>query len=316
MPAPEPYHLAGRIDRLLDAVAWAHTSGPYQALDLRFALRTCDPGLGSYLGELLRPFADGGPLGGALWLSGLERDTRRTGRYVTYAGARRLTATPLRSQMLASLLWVLNQEVVARAEGCLLLHAAAAERDGVVVVLPATQNSGKTTLCAGLLRRGYRYVTDEAVAIDIATGRIRPFPKALSIDAGSWPLFPDLAPPLDDGQRPYVREQWHVPAARLGAGLADLPARGPRVILSPRHATGARAAISPLRPAEGVMLLVDNSFNASRWGQAGLDAATRVVRGSALVGRLVVGDLHEACDLVDRVVDEALAAPIPEEVGA
>ena len=47
--------------------------------------------------------------------------------------------------------------------------------------------SGKTTLVAGLVLAGLRYLTDEAVAIRPADGGITPFPKALSVDHGSWP---------------------------------------------------------------------------------------------------------------------------------
>lgn len=317
MPVREQRPLDVRVEQLLAQVPWAHTSGFYRALDLRFRVRTCDPALGTYLESLLVPFevdeSSDGPVEEVVWFSGLERGPVHERRFVTYVGRRRIAATPRRSLALASLLWAFNREVVARAEGCLLLHAAAAERDGIVVLLPASQNSGKTTLCAGLLRRGYRYVTDEAVAVDTVTGCVRPFPKALSLDSGSWPLFPDQEPRLGQAQSSYVRDQWHVPAVSLGAEVAGSRVGMPRVLLSPRHAAGAEGMVSPLRPAEAVLLLHENSFNGSTWGQDGLSAAARLVQGCAVVGRLSVGDLEEACDVVDRAVELALAVPSPEE---
>lgn len=292
---------------------WGGTIGPCRALDLRFGVRVCDPALSSYLEPILLPFADDGPVEDVVWFSVLERAGRRRPRLVVYAGGHQVRATARRSRSLDSLLWSLNRLVVATAERCLTLHASAVERHGVVVVLPATQNSGKTTLCAGLLRRGYRYVTDEAVAVDVATGETRPFPKALSLDPGSWPLFPDLEPELPDEQRMYVGQQWHLPAARFGSQEARPPVGAPRVLLSPSYRIDADSTVTPLRPAEAVVMLIENSFNASAWGQAGLDAAARLVRGCAVAGRLDVGDLEQACDIVDRAVEQALASRPSEE---
>lgn len=307
----EPHRLDASVERLLDGVPWVHTSGPYQALELRFGVRTCDPALGHYLDALLAPFLTSGSLDGVVWFSGLDRPALGEHRFVAYAGGRRVLATSLPNMLLSSLLWAFNRLVVGRATGCLLLHASAVERQGVVVVLPASQNSGKTTLCAGLLRRGYRYVTDEAVAVDIATGALRPFPKALSLDPGSWPLFSDLAPRLEPEQEAYVQRQWHVPAAQFGAQIADPVGSVARVLLSPRYAPGAQTTITPLRPAEAVVMLIENSFNPESWGQDGLDAAGRLVGGCSTMGRLSVGDLDEACAIVDRAVEQALASPRP-----
>lgn len=303
----EPGYLDRRVERVLAKVPWTHISGPYQALDLRFGLRTCDTALGSYLADLLLPFATDGSVDGVLWFSGLDRVSRGSPAHVTYAGGRRLRATPSRRMMLNSLLWAFNQEVVAGAEGCLLLHASAVERDGVVVVLPAAQESGKTTLCAALLRHGYRYVTDEAVAVDVDSGRVRPFPKALSVDQGSWPLFPELAPRLAPEQRLFAEDQWHLPASRFAAAIADPTVAVPRVLLSPSHCPGVESRIAPLRPAEALLLLLENSFNLQDWGQAGLTAAARMVQGCSTLGRLSVDDLQQACELVDHAVDRALA---------
>jgi len=290
----------------LDEVPWVHRSGPYQALDLRFGVRTCDPALGEYLAATFAAFAEDGSTDGACWFSALERGDGVPRRLLAYLAGRRIVATTAPTQVLAYLLWAFNQAVTATARGALLIHAAAAERDGAVVVLPAAQESGKTTLVAGLLRRGYRYVTDEAFAVGITTGRLRPFPKALSLDVSSWRLFPELAPELAPPQRAYMSAQWHIPAARLGAETVG-PEATPRVVLSPRYQPGATTALTRLRPAAGLLLLAENSFNAADWGQAGLCAAADMLRGCPVIGKLIVGDLDSACDVVDQAVDEALA---------
>ena len=301
----DPRRLDGRISRLLAGVRWTHVSGPYQALDLRFGVRTSDPVLGSFLQTLFHPFRGQGQLDDVLWLSGLERQ-RPSNRASAYIGAHRLTVTTRRPLVLAALLWALNQEVVRSTKGCLLLHASAAERDGTVVVLPGPSGSGKTTLCAALLRRGYRYITDETVALDIATGRVRPFPKALSLDRGSWPLFADLAPQATDEHRHYIQEQWHLTSEQLGGAPPVGPEIGqPRIVLRPRYQDGATTIATAVRPAEAIQLLAENSFNATDWGQAGLDACAATVQGCTTLGRITFGDLNEACDIIDHAVAQA-----------
>jgi len=303
------------VEARLDDVPWVHRSGPYQALDLRFGVRTRDPALGQYLAATFADLAAGGGVEGVSWFSVLERGEGVRRRLLAYLAGRRLVATASPALALAYVLWALNQEVVASAQGAVMIHAAAAERDGVVVVLPAAQGFGKTTLVTGLLRRGYRYVTDEAFALDVASGGMRPFPKALSLEADSWPLFPELAPELSPAQATYLAAQWHIPASRLEAATA-CPDAVPRVLIGPRYEIGATAVLSRLRPAEGLLLLAENSFNVPDWGQPGLLAAAQMVRGCAVVGKLTLGDLEAACDIVDRAVDEALAADEKEVRGA
>src|SRR5205807_2494097 len=51
---------------------------------------------------------------------------------------------------LAMLMWHVNREAVASRPDLLLVHAAVAAWRGNGIVLPAAQESGKTTLVAGL----------------------------------------------------------------------------------------------------------------------------------------------------------------------
>src|SRR5689334_21394421 len=76
------------------------------------------------------------------------------------------------------------------------MHAGAVARDGCAIGFPAPSGSGKTTLIAGLIARGFTYVSDDLVAVAAADGRVAPWPMPLSIKAGSWPLLEPLHPQL------------------------------------------------------------------------------------------------------------------------
>src|SRR3954452_128257 len=75
-----------------------------------------------------------------------------------------------------------------------LIHAGGVQVGDVAVVLPAAMEHGKTTLTTGLVRAGFRYLTDEAVAIDRDALDAVPYPKPMSLDKGAWHLFPELEP--------------------------------------------------------------------------------------------------------------------------
>ena len=57
--------------------------------------------------------------------------------------------------------WAVNWEVPRVMPEYLQLHASSMEVDGLGVIFPGESASGKATLTAGLLARGWRYLCDE-----------------------------------------------------------------------------------------------------------------------------------------------------------
>ena len=75
------------------------------------------------------------------------------------------------------------------------LHAAALEYKGSAVIMPAESESGKTTLTALLLKRGFSFFSDDVCSMD-ENGYILPLPFCMSIKEGSWNIlecdYPEL----------------------------------------------------------------------------------------------------------------------------
>ncbi len=205
-----------------------------------------------------------------------------------------------RGHAIAMLLWHVNQECVRRSSpGSVLLHAAAAVRSGVGVVLPAPMEHGKTTTVTGLLRHGYAYVTDEAVCLDPVSLQLSAFPKALSIDAGSWPVFPDLEPGLV-----LTDHQWQVPVSSFGTiASAPVPLR---LVVSPRYVAGASTELLPVSRAAMLMILAECCFEFVDRAERNLTALGRALTGADCY-RLQIGDLDEAVRLIDGLVDAVAA---------
>ena len=63
----------------------------------------------------------------------------------------------------------------------LLLHASAVEKDGKALIMTGASGSGKSTLAAMLGHKGWRFMGDEFVLLDLVTGDAVPFPRMISL---------------------------------------------------------------------------------------------------------------------------------------
>ena len=183
----------------------------------------------------------------------------------------------------------------------MLVHAGGVERDGVGVVLPAPMESGKTTLTTGLVRAGFGYLTDEAVAFDRHTRRIVPYPKPISLDPGSWPLFPELEPHEPCPTDAYRASQWQVPPAAIRADAlgAACPAR---FVIFPGYESDTTTELVPLPRSEALIEIAKNTFRFDREGRPTLEVLAAVIR-EADVYRLPNRSLDEAVAAVTRLFD-------------
>lgn len=200
------------------------------------------------------------------------------------------------------LAWAVNQLAIsAGKERYTLLHAAAAATGDGAVVLAAPMESGKTTTCTGLVRHGWSYLTDEAVALDPETLRLHAFPKALTVDPGSQHLFPELRPDHepDDGYK------WHVPPATIRAD-AVVGSAAPVWVVLPQYVHGERTRLEPLTRGEAVMELAQCTFAFIERPERNLQTLARLVRATSC-HRLVIGSLDEAVRLIGDLCERGRA---------
>lgn len=72
-----------------------------------------------------------------------------------------------------------------------LIHAAALSVNGAGIILAGHAGCGKTTLALELIRRGFRFLSDDIAAIACADHRLYPFPKSLGLWPGTRRLIPE-----------------------------------------------------------------------------------------------------------------------------
>ena len=278
--------------------------GPFAALGHSFQVQTKDNTLGSYVDAVFKNLASLTTIKPATTYT-LLADAPAPWSYVLLVDGKGCAESEDPRYVLHYLFWHVNRQAVERSEQHVILHAAGVAREGVGCVLPAASECGKTTLAAGLVQRGFKYLTDEAVAVNPETMTLHAFPKALSIDRGSWTVLPDLEPEPTSLLRTYPPEQWHVPASDIRDNALASTAT-PKVVISPRYREGAKTEITPVKRSDMVVRLATLTFDFRSRLRRNASTLARLASASACFD-LVVGDLDEACSLVDGAVAQALS---------
>lgn len=277
------------------AAGGCHAAGRFRALGHDFSIKTDDAALGRYLTQLLQPFAVPGRARSGYRILGTE-----DGRYGTWFEDEPLEEQGDRRRALTVLFWHINRQVVERSPHLVRLHAAAAALGQAAVILPAPMESGKTTLVAGLVRAGLRYLTDEVAAIDPETLIIEAYPKALSVDPGSWKVLASLRPSVDSAVEPFLPHQWQVPASSIRPDAIADRAR-PCLLVLPRYRASSRTVLERISRADALVEAVSATFDFQEAPQRDFSVLARLVRTTECY-RLTVGDLDQACTAVIDVL--------------
>ena len=182
--------------------------------------------------------------------------------------------------------WGLNWCIAAHAHQFLIVHAAVIEKGGRAVLLPAPPGSGKSTLCAGLVSRGWRLLSDELTLVDPATGMAHGMARPINLKNASidviqafWPDAEMTAPVHDTAKGTVALVRPPVESVRR-VGETALP----RWIVFPRWVADAPAEFKALSKARTCLTLAEQAFNYDIHGQRGFET---------------VADLVDRCDCFD-----------------
>lgn len=182
------------------------------------------------------------------------------GKWELDAAGRRVTA-PDESMLADFVLWEITRLAVEHSPRHLVIHASAVARDGRAIVFPAAPNSGKSTLATMLVEAGFDYLTDEATAIDLATGEILPYPKPITLDPGTQRLLPHL----DPHGLPGASTKWRIAPTMLRRDAVADRAMLAHIVL-PHHEAGADNTLVAANTIDAVVQLLSASFNLSALG--------------------------------------------------
>jgi HprK-related kinase A len=178
--------------------------------------------------------------------------------------------------------WGLNWCVASKANRYLIIHAAVIEKDGYAVILPAPPGSGKSTLCAALVCRGWRLLSDELALIRPEDAMLMPLPRPISLKNASIDVIRNYEPstvfskPVADTTKGTVAHL-KVPSDSVTRS-AEFAI--PAWIVFPKYEAGSEAKLEPLSRARSFMNVAENAFNYSLLGKKGFDTLASVIDAS------------------------------------
>ena len=182
-------------------------------------------------------------------------------------------------QAFTMLEWGLNWCIAAHAHQFLVIHAAVVEKAGKSIVLPAPPGSGKSTLCAGLVQRGWRLLSDELALYDFETGLIHGMARPVNLKNASINVIQQFEPSVEMTEPVPDTSKGKIALLRppVESVRRSTEPVSPTFVILPKFMAGASAELVPHARAKTFMLLAEQSFNYDIHGERGFNALGKLV---------------------------------------
>jgi HprK-related kinase A len=199
--------------------------------------------------------------------------------------------------------WGLNWCVATRAHHYLMLHAGVVEKNGKTVLLPAWPGSGKSTLCAALIHRGWRLLSDEFALVRPGDLAIIPVPRLIALKNGSIAVIRAFASDAVLGPEfPKTRKGTVAHLCPPAASIDCAHQVGQAAwIVFPHFKAGAELRLQPLLKGKAFLKLSGNSFNYEQIGPRGFETVGGLIE-SCECYIFHYGDLGQAVAQMDALV--------------
>ena len=213
------------------------------------------------------------------------------------------TQFPLGSE-LPYMEWGIILCIATRAHQFLMLHAGVLEKHGVAMLLPGLPGSGKSTLSAFLMHRGWRLLSDEFTLLTGPELKVHPFPRLVPLKNESIEVIRDMLPeakigPLFEGTPKGTVAHVCPPAthiARMGETAT------PRLIIFPRYVKGAETQLVANSKPGSFVELTKHAFNYILRGKSAFETTTKLVDRAGCY-RLTYSKLEEAESRINELVE-------------
>jgi HprK-related kinase A len=208
----------------------------------------------------------------------------------------------------------LNWCVYTHAHQYLIIHAAAVERRGQAAILPAPPGSGKSTLCAALVNRGWRLLTDELTLIATDSRTVVPLARPVSLKNESIAVIKNFAPksvfgPVCPNTIKGTIAHMKPPPESVARVHEDCSAAW---LIVPSYRFGAATSVSEITKGEAFMRVAESAVNYMMLGSIGFEVVSALIDGMVCC-RFEYSDLTEAVQRLDELTRSD--KPNPTNVG-
>ncbi len=201
--------------------------------------------------------------------------------------------------------WGMNWCITAYSQHVLILHAAAVARGSRAIIMPAPPGSGKSTLCAALVNRGWRLLSDELTIIRLDTGEISGLARPVNLKNRSIDIIRSFAPeafltkPVLDTAKGTVALM--APSAESVHDVGQLTM--PHWMILPRYNPEASTSLTTMQTGVAFLQIADNAMNYHVLGLKGFQAVGQLVDRCKHFN-FEYSQLDEAITQFDRLASE------------
>ncbi len=205
-------------------------------------------------------------------------------------------------QASAAFEWGLNWCIASASHQYLIIHSAVVEKNGQGLILPGSPGSGKSTLCAALVHRGWRLLSDEMVLLSVADGMIYPIPRPVSLKNQSIEIIKEFAQEAIFGERVEGTTKGdieHMCASQDSIQRLSI-AINARHLVFPHYQSGCKTEVVPLSKGKAAMNLIENAFNFNILGAVGFNMISDLVNSLECYD-FFYPNLHQALDGIELI---------------
>jgi HprK-related kinase A len=240
----------------------------------------------------------------------MSKGVRRFYRpYVTFSidGETPFRPLPL-DEAVAMLEWCLNWCIETRAHQYLIIHAAVVEKHRFAVILPAPPGSGKSTLTAALISRGWRLLSDELTLIDPTSGLAIPIARPVGLKNESIEVIRNFVPDAVIGPLAWDRTKGTIAHLKPPAESVERVSEKavPQCVIFPEFRAGSPAILREFSKPNALLRLADSAFNYSQHGIRGFETLSTLVEGCGCY-EFTYSSLDEAIAQFDLLVSEPIS---------
>lgn len=202
--------------------------------------------------------------------------------------------------------WGLNWCIANHAHQYLMLHSAVVEKKGTTVLLPGHPGSGKSTLCAGLVGKGWRLLSDEMALVDLAKRGVAPNPRPISLKNNSIEVIRSFCPKAVIGPLAHGTDKGtvaHVAPPKESVERQNEMAPLPSKIIFPKYMAGSDSSLVDVSKASAIMQLIESTFNYNALGAQGFNLLADIL-DECECQRFTYSSLDEAVELFDGFLGE------------
>jgi HprK-related kinase A len=211
------------------------------------------------------------------------------------------TPLPL-AQAAAQFEWGLNWCIAGSAHQYLIIHSAVVEKNGVSIIMPGQPGSGKSTLCAALLFKGWRLLSDEMTLVSLTDLTIQPVPRPVSLKNQSIDIIRNFDSNAKFG--PIIEGTSKGDVSHMEAPIPSIQQQDKtancNIVVLPKYNATEKSYIRPKQKAEACMALIENAFNFNILQDQGFEAVTDIIDRTESY-EIGYQNLAQAIDAIEQI---------------